>query len=70
MRKLKCFQVHGLSVSEVLDEFNERAEEFGVKERDIISVSTLPPDPKQVAVVREGETAPKVQVVIAYWADI
>ncbi len=28
MRKLKCFQVCGLNVHEILDEFNERAGEF------------------------------------------
>lgn len=32
MRKLKCFQVSGLYVQEILDEFNERAGEFKVSE--------------------------------------
>jgi hypothetical protein len=38
VRKLKCLQMSGNSVQEVLDEFNERRMEFGVtEESDVIS---------------------------------
>ena len=58
------------NLADVLDEFNERAEEFGVTEKDIISVTALPAKPGAV-IVKNG-TKPVnsiVQVVITYWAD-
>ena len=67
MRKLKCFQVSGTSVQEVLDEFNERRKEFGVPDKDIISVSTLPPTSGTKIATPSGAADPKVQVVIVYW---
>jgi len=69
MRKLKCFQVSGLTVEGVLDEFNERAEEFGVKEADIVSVSALPPTLGTKLATPTGTANPKVEVVIVYWSD-
>ncbi len=68
MRKLKCFQISGLNVQEVLDEFNERAEEFKVKESDIVSVSALPPTTGIQISTSKGTAKPKVEVVIVYWA--
>lgn len=69
MRKLKCFQVPGLTVKDVLDEFNERAEEFGVKEADIVSVSALPPTLGTKPPTPTITANPKVEVVIVYWSD-
>jgi hypothetical protein len=47
MRKLKCFQIGGQNVQEVLDEFNERRKEFG------ISFSS-PPQACRSSAVRDG----------------
>lgn len=69
MRKLKSFQIPGTSVQEVLDEFNERAEEFGVSERDIVSVSAMPAVSKIKIATPTGTTEPRVEVVIVYWAN-
>jgi len=69
MRKLKSFQVSGLVVQEVLDEFNERAEEFGVKQADIVSVSAMSPTLGTKLATPAGTADPKVEVVIVYWAD-
>lgn len=68
MRKLKCFQVSGTTVQEVLDEFNERRDEFGVEDSDIVSVSALPPTTGIKIATPTGTAAPKVEVVIVYWA--
>jgi hypothetical protein len=68
MRKLKCFQVSGLTVQDVLDEFNERVEEFGVKESDVVSVSALSPTLGTKLATSTGTTNPKVEVVIVYWS--
>jgi hypothetical protein len=70
MRKLKCFQIGGLSVQEILDEFNERREEFGIPDADIVSVSALPPTAAiPIAQPNGGTKLPRVEVVIVYWAD-
>jgi uncharacterized protein YfbU (UPF0304 family) len=70
MRKLKSFQIGGLSVQEVLDEFNERREEFGIEnDSDIVSVSALPPTAMIPIAQPDGSTlVPKVEVVIVYWS--
>jgi hypothetical protein len=70
VRKLKCFEVHGVNVQDVLDEFNERAQdEFGIKPEHVLSVSVLPP-PRPVKIATPTGTADaRVQVVIIYWAD-
>jgi len=69
MRKLKCYQVSGMFVQEVLDEFNERANEFGVSEADIVSVNALPPTLGTKISTPQGTKDPKVEVVIVYWAN-
>ena len=69
MRKLKCIQGSGLCVQDVLDEFNERAEEFGLTERDVVTVSALPATMGTKLVTPSGLKEPKVEVVIVYWAD-
>jgi hypothetical protein len=68
MRKLRCCQAPGLSVQELLDEFNERADEFGiVREADIVSVCAMPP--LQPAIEMSAGGKPAVEVVIFYWSD-
>ena len=69
MRKLMCKQVRGLSVQDVLDEFNERHQEFGIEsEGDIVSVSAMPPTTTSVRLATPtGTVDPKVEVVIVYW---
>ncbi len=70
MRKLKCHQVRGMYVQEILDEWNERAEELGlVSESDILSVSTSPPTLTTKVMTPKGDKEPVVEVTIVYWAD-
>ena len=69
MRKLRSFQIAGLNVQEVLDEFNERAGEFGVREGDIITVSAMPPTKDTKIATHAGSASANVEVVIVYWAD-
>ena len=71
MRKLTCLEVHGMSTREVLEEFNERVDELGIaSETDIVSVSELTPLAGTVVATLAGRTsAPKVRVLIVYWAS-
>ena len=70
MRKLRCFQISGVSVQELLDEFNERSEEFGVTdEADIVTVSAMPTTHGIPTVTKDGSVAPKIEVVIVYWSN-
>jgi hypothetical protein len=66
---LKCYQVSGLTVEEILDEFNDRREEFGIAENDIVSISALPPSLGIKVATPTGSEDPKVEVVIVYWSD-
>ncbi len=59
----------GLNVQEVLDEFNERAGEFGIAESDIISVSALQPTLGVKIATPQGSVDPKVEVIITYWTN-
>lgn len=68
MRKLKCFQIGGATIQEVLDEFNERRAEFGIPDSDIVSVEVMSPTSATPIVQPEGPPKlPKVEVVIVYW---
>ena len=71
MRKLRCYQVGGMSVQEVLDDFNERAEEFGLSEEsDVVSVSALPSSSSTIPIATpKGSVNPRLEVVIVYWSD-
>lgn len=70
MRSIKCHQASGITVQEVLDEFNERATEFGIKgEGDIISVSAMPPMPGTKLATSTGTADAKVHVVVFYWSN-
>jgi hypothetical protein len=70
MRKLRSFQVPGISAAEVLDEFNERAEELGIQdENDIVSVSVGPPTTGIGIVGPGGSVKASVEVTIVYWSE-
>ena len=59
-------------MQDVLDEFNERHQEFGIEsEGDIVSVSAMPPTtPGAKQATPTGELVdPKVEVVIVYWEN-
>lgn len=69
MRKLRSHEVIGLSVQEILQEFNERASEFGITEDNLVSVSVTPP--RHAIKILDGDKAKdaKVQVTFIYWSD-
>jgi hypothetical protein len=70
VRKLRCQQWGSRSVQQALDEFDERREEFGIEDSDIISVSALPPTENiPIAIPGGGTEMPKVEVVVVYWSD-
>lgn len=60
-----------MCVEEILDEFNERHEEFGImKESDIVSVAAMPPVMDTKVVAEGGGVAdPKLEVMIIYWSN-
>lgn len=69
MRKLRCHETVGLNVNEILNEFNERASEFGITEESVVSVSvTTPRHAIKIMDGREVKEA-RVQVTIIYWSD-
>lgn len=69
MRNLRCYEVTGLSVTEILSEFNERADEFGVTEENLVSVSAMAPT-RPMKILDGGEIKEaRVQVAIVYWSD-
>jgi 6,7-dimethyl-8-ribityllumazine synthase len=62
--------VSGVAVQELLDDFNERAEEFGITdEADILSVSAMPTSHNIPTIIKNVPVAPKIDVVIVYWAN-
>ncbi|AMS13132.1 hypothetical protein A3218_01925 [Pseudomonas chlororaphis] len=69
MRKLRSHEVIGLSVDEILKEFNERASEFGVTEENLVSVSVNPP--RHAIKILDGDKTKeaKVQITFIYWSD-
>lgn len=69
MRKLQSHEVIGLSVQEILQEFNERASEFGITEDNLVSVSVTPP--RHAIKILDGDITKdaKVQVTFIYWSD-
>jgi hypothetical protein len=69
MRKLRCHEAVGLNVDEILNEFNERASEFGITEESVVSVNvTTPRHGIKILDGRETKDA-RVQVTIVYWSD-
>ncbi|MDT3230939.1 MULTISPECIES: hypothetical protein [unclassified Pseudomonas] len=68
MRKLRSHEVIGLSVQEILQEFNERASEFGITEDNLVSVSVTPPS-HAIKILDGAKTKDaKVQVTFIYWS--
>lgn len=69
MSKILSFDIHGVSVEEVLEEFNERREEeFDIKKKDIISLSVRNADEPHKIAQPDGSTKDsKVIVTIFYW---
>lgn len=69
MRKLRSIETVGLSVQEILNEFNERAGEFGVTEENLVSVNVTAPA-RAIKILDEGKIKEaSVQVTIIYWSD-
>lgn len=69
MRILRSHETIGLSVQEVLQEFNERASEFGITEENLVSVSVNPP--RHAIQILDGDKTKeaKVQITFIYWSD-
>jgi hypothetical protein len=72
MRKLSCFDLHGVTVDEVVAEFHERHGEFGItKETDIISISVrTATQPSKIAQPDGSLKESKVVVTIFYWEAV
>jgi hypothetical protein len=69
MRKLRSIETFGLSVQEILSEFNERAGEFGVTEENLVSVNVTTPS-RPIKMLGDGKIKEAaVQVTIIYWSD-
>ncbi|MFJ2491484.1 hypothetical protein ACIOV9_08045 [Pseudomonas iridis] len=69
MRKLRSIETVGLSVQEILNEFNERAGEFGVTEENLVSVNVTSPS-RPMKMLDDGKIKEAaVQVTIIYWSD-
>jgi hypothetical protein len=69
MRKVKCYDIHGVNVQEVLDEFNERRQEFKVRDEDIISINVRNPTTPHNIHTGAGSAKSTVLVTIFYWSD-
>lgn len=69
MRKLRSIETIGLSVQEILNEFNERAGEFGVTEKNLVSVNVTPPSYPIKILDGDKTKDARVQVTIVYWSD-
>lgn len=69
MRKLRSIETVGLSVQEILSEFNERADEFGVTEENLVSVNVTPPSSPIKILDGDKTKDARVQVTIVYWSD-
>ncbi len=70
MRTIKCFDIHGVSVDEVLAEFNERrVDEFGIKDQDVISLSVRDAVSPMNVHTPNGSVKSKVVVTLFYWSN-
>ena len=69
MRKLRSIETVGLSVQEILSEFNERADEFGVTEENLVSVNVTPPIYPIKILDGDKTKEARVHVTIVYWSD-
>lgn len=69
MRKLRCYDMHGDSVTSVLQEFNERRGEFSLTDEDIVSVSTRNASKPAELLTGTGAVTSSVIVTIFYWSE-
>jgi len=68
MRKVECKDIHGVTVEEVLAEFNERRAEFNIGEKDLISMSVRDAGKPMSIHTEGGSKKSTVVVTIFYWA--
>jgi hypothetical protein len=73
MRKLHTFESHANTVKEAVDEFNDRAEEFGVSaETDVVSATAYPYSGNigiHDSKAADGTRKATLVVAIVFWAD-
>lgn len=69
MRKLRSIETVGLSVQEILSDFNERAGEFGVTEENLVSVNVTTPSRPMKMLDDHKIREATVQVTFVYWSD-
>jgi len=72
MRKIQSFDISGITVDDVLNEFNERHAELGItKKSDLISVSVRSATRLSKIAQSDGSTkaAKKVVVTFFYWGQ-
>ena len=71
MRNIRWKAVHAIYEEDVLLEFNERRDEFGINdESDIISISVQPAGENAPLVTHDGESRkPNYRVTIFYWSN-
>ncbi len=70
MKTLQCFHTHAEYVEDVIAEFNDRWEEFGLtSENDLVSVSVLPVvTPIKVHHPKKGAVDSVFEVVFVFWS--
>ena len=69
MRKIQSLDIPGVTVDDVLNEFNERHNEFGItKKSDVISINIRPATkPSKIAQPDGGTKDSQVIVTFFYW---
>jgi hypothetical protein len=68
MRKLSWFDISDVDTQQCLIAFNERADELGIKEEDIISVQRVwNDDPHRIILGNGKEEDANVTLYIFYW---
>lgn len=70
MHAIKSFDIHAVSIDEVLAEFNERrVDEFRIKDWDVISLSVRDVASPMNIHTPTGSVKSKVVVTVFYWSD-
>lgn len=68
MRKIMSKVWGGTSVEDALEELNERIEELGIQEGDIISLTPIaPPYKKRKIIIGTKAVDPVLNMVLIYW---
>ncbi|MFZ5856735.1 MAG: hypothetical protein ACOYZ6_07890 [Chloroflexota bacterium] len=72
MRNIGVLDLHGVTVEEVIEEFNDRQMELGiVHETEIISINVRPEtNPRRIAQPDGAIKESSVVVTIFYWKNI